>query len=437
MLNLSLFAGAALYLLLQQPSTTAPAKQAPAGLDSDRITRAENLLERGDFKEAEPLLKQLAAAQPADARLLFDLGFTQEHNDENEAAVQSYQASIAADGNLAEPLVALGLLEARTGRAEAAHHHLQQATTLTSASPAVKARALRALCRLDQTVNPEAARGELSEAIQLTGEQPGDAQLTAALSAEAGNTADAEAVYRSALAKDPQDLDAALGLSSLLLHAGKLPEADALLTPLLAAHTNDPRIVAQTATLYAEEGKTADALSLVEQLRTRYPEAAADPTLTRLYAHLLLVSGNAAEAEPLYRTLVETSPRDPSLLDDLGSSLVREQKFDQAEAVLAKAVARRDDFHDDQAWAESAGHLAFAASRNHQPQVALQALHARATVLPNSAATLFLEATSHDALHENRDAIRGYRAFLAMANGKLPNEEFEARHRLIALEHEH
>ena len=116
---------------------------------------------------------------------------------------------------------------------------------------------------------------------------------------------------------------------------------------------------------------------------------------------------------------------------------MREGKFAEAQAVLTRAVAEREAFPDDGAWGEAAGHLAFAASRNGQPEVALQALGARATVLPNSPATLFLEAISQDSLHHRKEAERAYHAFLAVAAGKLPDEEFEARHRLVALEHEH
>jgi hypothetical protein len=64
----------------------------------------------------------------------------------------------------------------------------------------------------------------------------------------------------------------------------------------------------------------------------------------------------------------------------------------------------------------------------------LQALAARATVLPNSPSSLFLEATSYDTLRENKEAAKAYRAFLAVANGKYPDQEFQARHRLVALD---
>ena len=65
----------------------------------------------------------------------------------------------------------------------------------------------------------------------------------------------------------------------------------------------------------------------------------------------------------------------------------------------------------------------------------LQALAARATVLPNSPSSLFLEATAHDTLHQVKEATESYKAFLAVADGKYPDQEFEARHRLVALEH--
>ena len=433
-----LLAAALAFFPVQQPAPDprqAGATQANA--QADKIRHAEELLEHGDYRAAEPALAALAKADPRDAHILFDLGFTQEHNNEDDAAAASYTAALAADGTLAEPQVALGLLKARTGQTAEARIYLNNAARLTTASPALKARALRALARLDQSTNGDAARDELARAIQLTGQQPGDAELTASLTTASGNPAAAESTFRQALAQDPNNIAAVVELASLLQKQNKLPEADALLTPALAAHPGDPTLIAQTATLYAAEEKTSEALTLLKNLREADPQARANANLTRLYAHLLLLSGDAATAEPLYRTLAQAQPADPSLLDDLGSSLVREQKFPEAQAVLTRAVAQREAFHDDQAWGEAAGHLAFAASRNHAPQVALQALHARATVLPNSPATLFLEATSHDALHEKKEAERAYRAFLAAASGKLPDEEFEARHRLIALEHEH
>ena len=421
----------------QQPAEDPKASAAKANAAGERMRHAEELLEHGDFKAAETELGALAAATPKDARVQYDLGFTEEHNGEDEAAARAYAAAIAADPTLPEPAVALGLLQARSGQTEAARSQLEAASSLPSAPPALQARALRALARLNETTKPEQARDELLRATRLTGEQPGDAELTAALAARSGDSASAEAAYRRQLAETPGDVAATVGLASLLQRENKLAEADALLSPALAAHADDPQLTAQGAAVYAAEGKNTEALALFEHLRTSDAKAAANPAVTRMLAHLQLVSGNAAAAEPLYRSLVAADPNDPVLLDDFGSTLVRQNKFAEAEPVLARAVSLRSAFHDDAAWGEAAGHLAFAASRNHKPEVALQALAARATVLPNSPASLFLEATSYDTLHQYKQARVSYHAFLAMANGKLPDEEFEARHRLVALEHEH
>ena len=422
----------------QQPADDPKAAAAAqANAAGDRLRHAEDLLEKGDYQSAEAALKQIVETSPADARIQYDLGFTEEHNGEDAAAAQSYAASIAADAKLPEPRLALGLMEARQGHTEAAHVQLEAAAKEEAAAANLRARALRALARLDEAQQPDQARDELLEAAQLTGEQPGDADLGASLAARAGDNPDAEAAYRQALTRTPGDVNATVGLASLLQREGKLPEADALLSPALAAHPDDPQLAAQAATVDAAEDKSADAIALLQHVRTTDPKFAADPALTRLLAHLELLSGDPADAEPLYRTLVAAAPGDPTLLDDLGSTLVRQNHFAEAQAVLQRAVGMRAAFHDDSAWGDAEGHLAFAASRNHQPQVALQALAARATVLPNSPASLFLAATSQDALHQYKQAVESYRSFLAMAKGKLPDEEFEARHRLVALEHEH
>jgi hypothetical protein len=45
-----------------------------------------------------------------------------------------------------------------------------------------------------------------------------------------------------------------------------------------------------------------------------------------------------------------------------------------------------------------------------------------------------LEATAHDKLHHNKQATDLYKQFLSVANGQFPDEEWEVRHRLLALQ---
>jgi Flp pilus assembly protein TadD len=420
------------------PAGTRSADEPPAQdtATNTQLRTAEAALEHGDYAAAIAALKPLAASQPKNAHVLYDLGFAQEHADDDAAAADAYTAAINADPNLPEPQVALGLLDARNGRLDAAHRELSSASNLPNASPELRARALRSLAILDENTDPDASRDELLAALKLTPETSADVLLSARLAEHANDMPDAEAAYRRLLALNPGDVDATAGLAHTLSAQNKTTEADTVLTAAIKAHPNDPRLVAQLAAVYGAEGKPQQAIPLIEQLRTANPALASTPAINRLLAHLYVLSGDNAKAEVLYRDLVAQNPADPMLLDDLATVLVQEQKFAEGQTLLTKAVAQRSAFPAQSDWAEVAGHLAFAASRNNDPRTALQALAARATVLPNSPASLFLEATAHDTLHQNKDAERAYRAFLALAGGKYPDQEFQARHRLLALEHE-
>ncbi len=398
------------------------------------IHEAETALEQRDYKTAEAKLKVLAAANPKDGRVLYDLGFAEERNGEDGDAAKAYQGSIAAIPGFAEPKVALGLLDARSGNLVEAHRVLLDAANLESAAPELRARAMRALAHLDERDKPEAAREELLAALKLTPETPDDVLAGAELADRVGDDADAEVAYRRALKLMPDDVDALAGLSHALQQQKKLDEADSVLAEALKAHPDDVRLVAQAVTLYTAEDKETQAIPMLEHLRATNPQVAANADTTRLLAKLYYVSGKNSEAETLYKELVAKFPDDPTLLDALGSAQVQQGHDGPAELTLAKAVQMREAFHDDKAWGEAAGHLAFAASKNNDPKMCLQALAARATVLPNSATSLFLEATAHDSLRQNKEAAKAYRAFLAVADGKYPDHEFQARHRLIALE---
>jgi tetratricopeptide (TPR) repeat protein len=437
MMLIALFAIATTAGVAQQlpPGTHSVDDHSQHNAASEQISEAESALEKQDYKGAEAKLKVLAAANPNNGRVQYDLGFAEERNGEEADAAKAYAASIAAIPEFAEPKVAMGLLNARSGKIEAAHKQLTDAAMIQTAPPELRGRALRALAHMDETSNPDAAREELLAALKLTPETPDDVLMGAELADREGDSEDAIPAYKRALKLMPGDLDATAGLAHALQHAGKLADADAVLSAALKEHPNDVRLVAQAASLYAAEGKAAEAIPLLVQLRASDAKIAADPDMTRLLAQLEYVNGDNVEAEKLYTELLTANPTDPMLLDALGSTQVKQGKDAEAEATFVKAVKLRAAFHDDQAWGEAEGHLAFAASKNNDPQTSLAALDARSTVLPNSPTSLFLQATAHDKLHQNKQAIAAYRAFLTIAGDKFPDQTFEAQHRIIALQH--
>jgi predicted Zn-dependent protease len=416
----------------QLPAGTTDATQPQTQKQDPLLTQANEALDKHDYPTALKLLTTLTEKSPNEPHLLYDLASTQEALDQTSTAEATYRRAIAADPKYFDPHLALGLLLARSGKLTDAHAELLQTTTLETDNPALKARAFRALARIDQTSNPAAASDELLQALKLSPETPDDILLSGELAEASGDPTTAEAAYRRLLAADPQNHDATAALTHLLLHQQKPDQAETLLTAALAKDPDNPTLNAQLASLYDKQGKTAQALPIVQKLHTAHPD---DTALTRLLARLYARNQQYDEAAPLYAALIAGSPQDPTLLDDDADSLIHLKNYAEAEALLKRAIANPTAFPSKNDLGNAASHLAFAASANNDPTVTLQALALRATVLANSPSSLFLSATAHDKLHHTKQATDLYKQFLSVANGQFPDEEWEARHRLITLEH--
>lgn len=417
----------------QLPAGTSDATAQPEQAPQDPLRiQATEALDKLDYSTALKLLTTLTEKSPNDAHLLYDLAFTQDALDQ-AAAEATYRRAITADAAFFEPHLALGLLLARNGKLAEAHTELTlAATTLKTDNPAIKARAYRALARIDRTSNPSLASDELLSAIRLSSETEDDVLLSGELAEASADPTSAEAAYRHVLAADPKNQDATAALIHLLLVQKKPDQVETLLTAALANDPDNPTLNAQLASLYDQQNKTAQAIPLIEKLHTTHPE---DQNLARLLAHLYTRNNRYDQAAPLYAALVVSSPQDPTLLDENADTLIHLQKFAEAESLLKRAVAQPSAFSSKEDLGLAASHLAFAASGNDDPIITLQAIEIRDKVLPQSPSSLFLAATAHDKLHQVKQATDLYQQFLAAANGKFPNEEWEAHHRLLALAH--
>ena len=74
------------------------------------------------------------------------------------------------------------------------------------------------------------------------------------------------------------------------------------------------------------------------------------------------------------------------------------------------------------------------ASDNQQYDLTLKALDVRVKLLGDNPGTYFLRATALDHLRRYPEATQNYRQFLTVASGKYPDEEWKARHRLLAIQ---
>jgi predicted Zn-dependent protease len=418
----------------QLPAGTSDASEPRPQQQDPLRAQANDALNKQDYPTALKLLTALTEKSPTDAHLLYDLALTQDALDHSADAEATYRRAIAADASYFEPHLALGLLLARGGKLPAARTELALAVTLSTSpeNQPLKARAYRALARIDRTSNPALASDELLTAMKISPETPDDILLAGELAEASGDPAAAEAAYRRLLAADPENSDATGALIHLFLSQKKPDQAETLLTAVLAKDPGNTTFNAQLASLYTQQNKNAEALPIVEKLHAAHPD---DASLTRLLARLYNRTDQYDKAAPLFAALVVASPQDPTLLDDSGDALIHLKRFAEAEAILKRAVAQPSAFPSKDDLDLAAGHLAFAASQNGDPTTTLQALEIRGIVLQQSPSSLFLAATAHDKLHHTKQAIDLYHQFLSVANDKFPDEEWEARHRLITLEH--
>jgi Flp pilus assembly protein TadD len=405
------------------------AVQSAAGAASPELDDAEAAMAKSDWKTAETTLDLWLPQHPADARALFDAGYVADAQDRDADAEGLYRRAIAADPKSFEAHVSLGLLLARQGKTEDARPELLAATALEPGSApgdagvAMKARAWRALARIDQASDATAASNDLLEALKISPETAADTLLAASLADQAGELDAAEAAYRRVLAGDPKSQPAEAGLAHVLIARKQYPEAETLLRAALEQSPDDPTMTAQLATVLAAQDK-AEALPLIQKLHDAHPK---DAAITSMLAAVLADAGDYAGSDHYYATLLSAAPSDAGLLVAHGQNLVHLLRYAEAFTAFNKAAELAPTNAD--AWSG----LAFAASRTSQPEVTLHALTMRSKYLPEVPSTYFLWATAYDSLHQKGQAASYYQLFLNSSAGKFPQQEWQARQRLKLL----
>lgn len=398
-------------------------KQEPV---SSEVSAAEAAIAKTDWKSAEATLDPWLAAHPNDARALFDAGYVADVQNRSADAASLYSRAVKADPNDFDAHLLFGILLAREGKLADARTQLASATQLDpgEGGPELKARAWRALARIDSNTDPTTASNDLLQALKLTPETPDDMLLAADLAAKTGDDAAAESEYRRVLAKNPNSAAASAGLAHLLIKGKQYPEAETLLRNALQHDPDNPTLTAQLAAVLAAQDK-AEALPLLQKLHADDPN---DRAVTLMLAEILADAGDFAASDDLYVKLLAVAPQDPDLLVGHGQNLVRQMKYAEAYDAFDKATQLNPG--DADGWSG----LAFAASRTDRPAVTVHALTMRAKLLPDNASTYFLWALAYDSLHQKAEATAYYHHFLEAAGDKFPTEEWQARQRLKLLE---
>ena len=391
------------------------------------IAQAEDAIQKNDFAAAETLLNKALDRDPRNYQAWFDLGFVLNRLGHTEDSIHAYRQSVAAKPDVFESNLNLGLMLARSNNPEA-ERFLRAATTLkpTDHAEEGQARAWLALGHLLEDSKAEEALAAYQHAATLTPKDP-EPHLSAGLLRERQKDFPAaETEYKRVLVLDPHSTEAVIGLTNLYMKSGHIEEADPLLRSLAAERPDDAGIHLQLGRVLAAQGKKEDAIPEIQNALKLSPN---DPEAQRDLADLYASTGKNDQAETAYRVLITAHPNDPELHRGLGQALLRQKKFPEAQQELLATVRLKRD------WTDAYVDLAFAASENKNYELTVRALNGRAQLNTDMPVVcFFLRASAYDHLGDYKQAAVDYHLFLDSANGKYPDQEWQARHRLIAIE---
>jgi tetratricopeptide (TPR) repeat protein len=303
---------------------------------------------------------------------------------------------------------------------------------------------------------PEAAVPHVRAAAEQKPDQFRPIYYVGEAELDAKHLPEAEQAFRKSVALDASSAAAQSGLGRALAKQGKLTEAvpyylkAASLEPFykealldLAARYEDAKQPEDAVALYrqfadnpgAQErigvlllamGKPEDAVGPLEFAVGKSPTSANRLALAQVYVRLK----QPAKAEPLASKALEAAPGDVELRMFYGRLLRDQRKFPLAAAQFRAAGQASPT--SVEAWSELAGVLILM----EQYPDALGSLDRVRALKAETAGHFFLRGMALDHLHQPKDAIVNYNQFLALSQGKNPDQEFQARQRVRTLEYE-
>ncbi len=273
---------------------------------------------------------------------------------------------------------------------------------------------------------------------------------------QTGDYAGAEASYKLALGLDPKSAGSNLGMAQALVQQGRIGESDPYFRQAAVLEPKYREYLLQLAGLYEKASQMTEAIAIYRE----FPE---NPAAQARMGELLLESQKFEEAVP---RLEEAFGKDQSQSNRtaLASAYVFTRKLDKALPLLQQAVAAEPANYDlhmmyaralrDKRQFPAAAREFYAAAKLKPTEPkpwtelgdmlymsgefgqALGAFEQAAKTGDASAGNWFLRAIILDKLRQMKPAKAAYEQFLALSQGKNPDQEFQARQRVRILQRE-
>ena len=181
------------------------------------LDQAESAMQKQKYDAAEVILMKAVADNPQSYRAWFDLGFVYGATKRPSDAINAYRKSVAANPEIFESTLNLGILLARQGNTVEAVKYLKAATQLkpTANPDEGLARAWLSLGMVQQDTDPQAALDAFAKAASLTPFDP-EPHLSAGILLEKQNKLDEAArEYQIAATVDQNSTEPLAGLANV------------------------------------------------------------------------------------------------------------------------------------------------------------------------------------------------------------------------------
>jgi tetratricopeptide (TPR) repeat protein len=202
--------------------------------------------------------------------------------------------------------------------------------------------------------------------------------------------------YREIHRLDPSDTESALWLARLYRLKNEHEKAEQVLRSILKNDPENDPAVEQLTQLLMDEGKSTEAVALLEGITAHSPS----PVLLDLLGDAYTQAHDLAKAEAAYRRAVELDPPELSHQRGLGQTLLAEEKYPEALKVYQKLS---DLMPDD---ADVYLRIAQIYRELHQLDKAEQSLVKARQYSPGSLEVMYNEAMLYQAQGRYEDAIR-------------------------------
>jgi tetratricopeptide (TPR) repeat protein len=375
-------------------------------------------LDAKQYDQAAQLFAQAIQADPKDYAAHFQLALAKSLLGKDAEAVTEYQKTLALKPGLYQAELNLGILLVRAKRAG-------EAVPLLNAAVQAKPKEFRTQWHLAEALLASGDAVQAEAHYQAAAEldpKSGAAELgLARAQAKQNRLADAAGHFQKAAVLDPNFNDALLELAGLYEQNQQPEEAISLYQKFPGNVAAEERL----GELLIEAKRYADAIPYLEKATAHDPTPANRLALATAYQ----MNHDSEKGLAQLAQAVAAEPGSFALHMRYGRELRDARQFMPAANQFAAATKLKPD--SKEAWNELAAMLN-SAEQYPQALAALDRVRALGGEVPGD---YFLRAIILDRLHDYKPALEAYQKFLQTSGGKNPNQEFQARHRMITIEH--